>query len=124
MILVGVLGVSGVVGGRQFMLVPSGNIIGLSTTLLHGSPFESFLLPGIILFTVLGVYPLVVLYGLYHGTPWAWPATLSVGVALITWVLIEGAIIGFGKRFQYPHLVQGTAIVVFSLLPSVRAYLS
>ncbi|AUV84392.1 hypothetical protein C2R22_22890 (plasmid) [Salinigranum rubrum] len=124
MALVGVLGISGVAGGGQFVLAPSGDIIGLSTTLLRGSPFESFLLPGIILFTVLGVYPLVVLYGLYRGSRWAWPAALSVGAALIVWVLVEGAIIGFGKRFQYPHLVQGIAIVVLALLPSVRASLS
>lgn len=95
MATVGVLGILGVVGGGQFILAPSGDIIGLTTTLLHGSPFESFLLPGIILFTVLGVYPLVVLYGLYRGSQWAWPAALSVGAALIVWVLVEGAIIGF-----------------------------
>lgn len=124
MATVGVLGISGVAGGDQFVLAPSGDIIGLSTTLLRGSPFESFLLPGIILFTVLGVYPLIVLYGLYRGSRWAWPAALSVGVALIVWVLVEGAIIGFGKRLQYPHLVQGLTIVVLALLPSVRAYLS
>jgi hypothetical protein len=123
MVAVGVLGISGLVGGGQFILAPSGDLIGLSPTLLLGSPFESYLLPGVILFVVLGVYPLVVCYGLYRGIRWAWSATILVGGALVTWVLVEGAIIGFGKRLQYPHLVQGMGIVVLALTPSVRAYL-
>ncbi|WP_435119968.1 hypothetical protein [Halolamina sp. C58] len=53
MATVGVLGVSGVAGGSQSVLTPLGDIIGLSATLLRGSPFESFLLPGLLLFTVL-----------------------------------------------------------------------
>jgi hypothetical protein len=120
---VGVLGVSGLAGGGQFILAPSGRLISISPTLLAGSPFESYLVPGLVLFSILGVFPLVVVYGLYRRKRWAWPATIAVGVALVVWVLVEGVVIGFGKRLQYPHLVQGVVIVGLAVLPSVRAAL-
>ncbi|AUV84488.1 hypothetical protein C2R22_23365 (plasmid) [Salinigranum rubrum] len=117
------LGVSGIVGGGQFILAPSGRLIGISPTLLANSPFESYLVPGLILFSILGVFPLVVVYGLFRRKRWAWPAAIAVGVALVVWVLVEGVVIGFGKRLQYPHLVQGVVIVGLAVLPSVRAAL-
>jgi hypothetical protein len=118
-----VLGVSGLAGGGQFILAPSGRLIGISPTLLAGSPFDSYLVPGVILFSILGVFPLVVVYGLFRRKRWAWPAAIAVGVALVVWVLVEGAVIGFGKRLQYPHLIQGVVIVGLAVLPSVRAAL-
>ncbi|MDS0301233.1 hypothetical protein NDI76_21095 [Halogeometricum sp. S1BR25-6] len=120
---IGVLGVSGLAGGGQFILAPSGRLIGISPTLLAGSPFESYLVPGLVLFSLLGVFPLVVVYGLFRRKRWAWPAAIAVGVALVVWVLVEGVVIGFGKRLQYPHLVQGVVIVSLAVLPSVRAAL-
>lgn len=120
---VGVLGVSGIAGGGQFILAPSGRLIGVSPTLLAGSPFESYLVPGLILFNILGVFPLVVVWGLYRSAGWAWPAAIVVGFTLVVWVLVEGVVIGFGKRLQYPHLIQGVLIVGLSILPSVRVAL-
>ncbi|MFB6147070.1 MAG: hypothetical protein ABEJ08_05225 [Halobacteriaceae archaeon] len=121
MALVGLLGVSGLAGGAQFVIAPSGRLVGLATTELSGSPFGDFLVPGLILFTVLGVFPLVTLYGLLRGRRWAWPATLVVGVAFAVWVIVEGLVIGFGERLQYPHLAQAVVIVALALTPSVRA---
>lgn len=122
MALVGVLGVTGLAGGAQFLLDPSGGIVGIPTSELAGSPFQHFLVPGLLLFTVLGVYPLVVLFALARARAWAWPATVSVGLALVVWIVVEGFVIGFGERMQYPHLVQGVAIVLGALVPSVREY--
>jgi len=49
--------VSGLVGGTGRVLDPTGASLGLPTDWLAGSPFGSYLIPGIILFTVLGLYP-------------------------------------------------------------------
>ena len=115
-----VLGVGALGGGLQFILDPTGESIGMSAELLAGSPFTDFLIPGLILFTVLGVYPLFVCYGLYKRRQWAWPAALSVGVALIIWIVVQGAVIGFGHWLQWLYLLFGIVIVLLVLLPSVR----
>lgn len=121
--LVGLLGVSGLAGGTSLILDPSGGIVGLSTAELAGSPFGDYLVPGIVLFVVLGVVPLVVCYGLLRTRRWAWPATIGVGIALALWVLVEALVIGFGERLQIPHLLQAVAIVGLAVVPSVRAAL-
>ena len=115
-----VLGVGALGGGIQFVLDPTGETIEMSAELLEGSPFTDFLIPGVILFTVLGVYPLIVCYGIYMRRRWAWPAALSVGVALIVWIVVQGTIIGFGHWLQWLYLLFGFVLVLLALHPSVR----
>lgn len=116
----GFLGVRGVLGGGQFILDPSGDIIGLSTALLAGTPFRDFLLPGLVLFVALGAAPLAVAYGLLRDRRLAWTASVAVSLFLVAWVVAEGVFVGFGRRLQYPNLVQGVVMLLLTLTPSVR----
>lgn len=118
--LLGLLGVSGLAGGAQFVVDPTGGIVGISTAELAGSPFADYLVPGIVLFGVLGVAPLVACYGLLRTRRWALPGAIAVGLALAIWVLVEGLVIGFGERLQIPHFIQAIVIVVLAAVPSVR----
>lgn len=120
--LLGVLGVTALAGGAQFVLVPSGAVVGLSTSELSGSPFADYFVPGVILCTVLGALPIAVVYGLYRGHRLAWLGALLVGVALSVWVVVEGSVIGYGRRMQYPHSLQAVAILALSVLDSTRNY--
>ena len=114
------LGISAIGGGGQFLLNPTGDIIGMPVDVLAGSPFTDFLLPGMILFTTLGLFPLVVLYGLYTERRWAWPAAIIVGIALIVWIVVQGLIVGFGHWLQWLYLSLGFVLILLALLPSVR----
>ena len=87
---------------------------------LAGSPFADFLVPGMILFTVLGLVPLVVLYGLYTERGWAWPAASMIGIALLVWIVVQGLIIGFGHWLQWLYLGLGFVLILLALHPSVR----
>jgi hypothetical protein len=91
---------------------------------LEGSPFENFLIPGLILLIVLGIYPLAVLYGLWHKLKWAWFAAFTVGAALIIWIGVEIVIIGYHPQppLQLIYGLVGLFIVIFVFLPSVRLY--
>ena len=114
------LGISAIGGGGQFLLDPTGDIIGMPGDVLADSPFADFLLPGLILFTVLGLFPLVVLYGLYTQHRWAWPGVIMVGIALIVWIVVQGLIIGFGHWLQWLYLSLGFVLILLAWLPSVR----
>jgi len=52
------LGVGAIGGGAALMLGPRGEIIPLPVSALAGTRFGTYLVPGLILFTVLGVRPL------------------------------------------------------------------
>src|SRR3979411_677168 len=53
------LGVGALFGGGGFLLAPDGHLLGMTTKTLAGSPFQSYLGPGIILFLFVGVAPLL-----------------------------------------------------------------
>jgi hypothetical protein len=121
--LVTALSVAAVPGGAQFLLAPSGRLIGMTPAALAGSPFDSYSLPGLVLLVVLGVGTLPVVYGLWTRRPWAWYGAVATGGALAVWVLVEGAVIGYWRRVQLPHLLQALAILALAFAPSVRTAL-
>lgn len=111
----------GVLGGGQFLLAPSGDVVGLSTAELAGSPFRDSLIPGLVLCWLLGVVPLVVAPGVYRGRPWAWVGTVLVAVVPVVRVAVEGFVIGFGERLQYPNLLGAVGMLLVANARSVRA---
>ncbi|WP_152043299.1 hypothetical protein [Salinigranum salinum] len=120
--LLGFLGVRGVLGGGQFVLVPSGELIGLSTGLLASTPLDDFFLPGVVLLIGLGVVPLAAAYGLYRGEAWAWLVVVAVGVGLLVWVFVEGIVVGFGERLQVLNAVQALVMLLLAAHPTVREH--
>jgi hypothetical protein len=59
-----ILGIGAVFGGLVLIIDPSGGMIKMPITLLENSSFDSFLIPGMILFVVLGVFPLIISFAL------------------------------------------------------------
>jgi hypothetical protein len=104
-------------GGAALMLGPRGQIIPLPLSALQGSPFDSDFMPGLVLFGILGLGPLgaAALAWLRH--PLAPLAATVVGVALLIWLAVEIAIIGYTNNppLQPFYLVLGVAITVVGL---------
>ena len=71
--------------------------------MLEKTPFTTWTLPGLILFSLLGIYPLVVAYSLWRQPGWRWPdainpwknrhwswaAALSTGIIVLTWIIVQ-----------------------------------
>jgi len=134
--LLGFLGVGAFGGGGVFILSPSGEMMGMPVSAIGSSPFTSFLIPGIILFTVLGIVPLVLVYALlkkpswrlpeffnfFPDMYWAWTFSIYVGFALIIWIQTEMI---FMKTVHWSHtLYMGIALVILfvTMLPQVRMF--
>jgi hypothetical protein len=86
-------GISGVAGGVSLVTAPDGRIMQMPVSNLDGSPFSDYLIPGAILLLVLGVFPLVVLVGLWLCPRPAWYGAFPVGCGLIIWIIVEVFII-------------------------------
>ncbi|MHC4400743.1 MAG: hypothetical protein ACYTG0_13790 [Planctomycetota bacterium] len=115
-------GLSGVAGGFGLVTDPTGSAVGIPVNWLRGSPFSDYLVPGLILLLVLGVFPLLVVYGLWMQHPWSWRAALLVGLALIVWIVVEILIVGYHSRppLQLIYGLLGLVILVLVLLPALR----
>jgi hypothetical protein len=117
-----VQGLSGLVGGIGLVTDPTGSSLDLPLRLLEESPFDDYFVPGLFLLTVLGVLPLVALYGLWERRRWSWPLVLMVGPALLVWIAVQIAWIGYQPRppLQLVYGALGLVLSVSALLPSVR----
>ena len=118
-------GLSGLAGCCVLVADPSGGILELPVTTLAGSPFPDFLIPGLILGSVLGVVPLHTAYVLWSRGRFAWHQAFGASIALIVWILVEIAIIGYfaDPPLQAVYGLLGLAMLALTLLPSVRRVL-
>ena len=99
------------------MLGPSGEIIPLPLSALKGSPFETYFVPGLILFLVIGLGPLAAAQLAWRRHPLAPIAALGVGVALLIWMGVEIAIVGYSNSppLQAFYLLLGAVIASVGL---------
>lgn len=126
------LAAGGLFGGASMLLDPSGAALGMDAVLPQ-LPVASFTLPGLFLLTVMGLAPIVLAYALlarpdwrwlaaarWGGHHWAWSGTLALGLALMAWLALQAALIGFQWPIQYVTAANAVAIVALALLPVVR----
>jgi hypothetical protein len=130
------LGLGAVFGGLALIIDPTGDGIGMPLSMLEHSPFSNFFVPGIILFLVLGVIPLVISYSLlkkpqwsftgplnlFKEKHWSWSYSLYIGFALIIWISVQVFIIQAASSIHVIYWVLGLIIQIMSLLPSVQKH--
>ena len=111
------LGVGALAGGAALMLGPRGEILPLPLSALEGSPFDNYFVPGLILFGVLGIGPLLAARLIWLRNRLAPPATILVGVALLVWLAVEIAIVGYSDNppLQPFYLLLGATITIVGL---------
>jgi hypothetical protein len=135
-VLLGFLSVGALFGGLALIIRPDGSLYRMPVELLVRSPFKNFLLPGVILITVLGIFPLFVIYGLinkpeskflnrlnlindYH---FAWTFSVYTGVGLIIWINIQTLILNSVDILHTIYSSLGILIICISLLPQTRKH--
>lgn len=114
-------GISAIAGGVALVASPDGAIMHMPLSNLHGSPFSDFLVPGIILLLVLGVFPLIVLVGMWQRRARAWYGSFAVGCGLVIFEIVEVTVIPFSV-LQAVYGATGVLIALLTLLAPVRRY--
>lgn len=111
------LGIGAIGGGLVLMIAPRGEIMPLPLSALAGSPFDTYFVPGVILFGVLGLGPLIAARLTWLRHPLAPMAAFVVGAGLLIWVVVEVAIIGYSNEppLQAIYGILGVAIVLVAL---------
>ena len=101
----------------ELMLGPQGQILSMPTSQLSGSPFDTYFVPGLVPFTVLGVDPLLAAASAWWAH-WSAPLlALLVGAGLLAWLAVEIAIIGYSNDppLQPIYIALGAGIALVGL---------
>lgn len=130
------LGIGAIFGGGGLVIDPSGELMKMPLTLLEHSPFESYLIPGLILFIAIGVFPLLTAlalvkkpqiesanaFNLFLDKHWSWAYSIYLGFVLIIWITIEAFFLKEMIHIHVGYIFLGLAIQAVTLLPSVQKY--
>jgi hypothetical protein len=103
----------GAFGGAAGFLLVGADFLGEGTADL---PFASPVLAGLALGLVDGVLPATVVVGTLRQRPWAVRGHLVVGLALVGWVVVQVAFLGWPPHWlQLAYVVYGLVIVGLAL---------
>lgn len=130
------LGFGAFVSGGMLVAVPDGSLMQMPLSMLQYSPFSNFLIPGIILLLLLGLYPLAIAYALWRQPAWrlpellnpfkrlhwSWAASLSAGVIVLIWITMQVFLLRSVAFLHVLYFIWGWALIVLSLTPGVRQH--
>jgi hypothetical protein len=132
------LGLGALAGGAVFLLAPDGSLIQMPLSSLRYTPFSDFAVPGMLLFTFVGIYPVAIAYSLWRRPAWRWPdvlnpfkrmhwswaGSLAAGVIVIIWIIVEVLLIRGVAFLHILYIAWGGVLILLTLLPDVRRYLA
>ncbi len=103
----------GAIGGSLPMLIKTNE---MNTEILAGSPFSSFLVPGILLFSIHGVGNAIGAYFSLNYKQISDKIAAVLGSALIIWIIVQIYFLGFVSWLQPMFLVIGIVELVLGVL--------
>jgi hypothetical protein len=134
--LIGFLAIGAFFGGLAFIIKPDGSIYQMPVDLLANSPFKNFFIPGIILLTIFGVFPLIVIYllikkpeskflnklNLINDYHYSWTFAIYIGIALIIWINVQTLIFNTVDVLHTIYSSLGILIICIAILPQTRKH--
>jgi hypothetical protein len=135
-LVLGFEGLTAVPSGVLMMARPDGSAFGLPLSVLEHAPFDTFFVPGALLFAFLGVLPLFAAWLLWSGASpawtrpperWtgrraAWLAGAAGGAAIVVWIATQVVML---RAFAPLHAIYGglgLVALVLALTPSAQAW--
>jgi hypothetical protein len=134
-----VLGIGGFYGGVSFLIDPwQKGTMGIPLSILDGMFVQNFALPGLFLLIVMGVIPIILVFGLifrpiwkstdrltgWSNRHWSWTGSLILSIVLILWLGFQILVMKSEKLYppQIATGVLGFILLFVTLLPPVSNF--
>lgn len=127
--LMSVISFFAILAGLSMIIDTTGAGLQFPPSTLDNTPFDSYLIPGIILFLLLGIYPLFIIYSLIRRVKWSflniykeywgWTHTIYFSIIVIVWILVQSSMIPYFYLQTIVGLI-GVVILIVAMLPRVR----
>jgi hypothetical protein len=102
------VGAGAIPAGLSMLARPDGSGLGLPIHLLEASPFETFLIPGLVLLIVNGILQLGGAVASFRKHRKAGRLGMALGLLLICWILVQMAMIREAGLLHFIYLGIGT----------------
>lgn len=132
-----ILSINAVAGGFMLMLKPNGSLLQMNLNFLAGTPFTNYFIPGLLLFSFLGLPAVLSFCGLtfrfnskilnalnlYPKKHWAWAFSIYTGIVTILWINVQ---LVLTEYFWLQPIISflGLAILILTLTPEVIKHYS
>ncbi len=129
------ISLNALVAGFLMLIKPNGSLLKMEPGWLEHSPFRDYLIPGLILFLLIGGGTAVTFTGLlkknkwkwpevfnlYEERYWAWTWSLYMGIILLIWITFQ---LIMTKYFWLQPVIifMGLGIIIVTLFPRVMKY--
>jgi hypothetical protein len=135
LILLGFLAIGAIGGGTLLIISPSGELLGIPLSEYKNLPFNSYLIPGIILFILLGIIPALLIIALikkptskiaeqlnlFSDMHWSWTFSIYIAFALIGWIHIQLIFLqGVVHWLHTFYMFYAILMLIVALLPRMR----
>ena len=104
--------VSALFGGGAFIIKPSGELLQIPASYLEHSPFNDFLVPGIVLFSFVGISSIVVAIIVMTKRRFYPLALVYQGCVLIIWIVVQLIMIRSFSFLQLVYFVTGMFLIL------------
>jgi hypothetical protein len=112
-VLLLVTGLNALAAGYGFVADPSGKGLGMTTDYLRFSPFDSFLIPGIILFCFIGVFSTISAIMAIKRKRLYPVFTLVEGCMLNGWIIVQVILLRDFNWLHFSFLTVGLLLIFF-----------
>ena len=103
-------------GGAILFFSPDGSAFAMPLSMLDHSGFTTFLVPGLILFVVNGLFPLLSAVATLRRIPWASHSVVAVGVLLVGWITVQVALLRSFHPLHGAYLLLGFVIATLGVM--------
>ena len=95
-------GITASIGGFMLIYDPSGKPLRMNISILENSPFDSFFVPGFILFLFIGISSILIAFFVINDHTYSTRIILFQGIVMLGWIVGQLVLI---RQFHYLQLI-------------------
>jgi hypothetical protein len=113
-ILISFVALTAIVSGLLLIDKPDGSILHLQLSVLSGTPFTNFLIPGIILASVVGGTNLMAVISNMQSHPRRYTWAMAGGLMTCGWIAVQILLINTFYWLQFVYIVTGLSTILIA----------
>ncbi|HSN60645.1 MAG TPA: hypothetical protein VLR49_06910 [Ferruginibacter sp.] len=114
LILTCFIALSSIISGLMMISNPAGDLYNLPLSLLDGTPFTDYLVPGILLTLIVGIVNLHAVFYIVEQHPYRYNWAMAGGFIIIAWIIVQIILISMLQWLHFIYFFVGVLIILIA----------